>query len=141
MLSRTGMLVAAAIAGCAAFGTAASADDMSLTADTLVGNWVLNLGKCSDADAEFLVFNKNGAVESIRKGRAEAAGFWKLENDRIYLNVLAPPAQLDERLKDVKGYYPFDITIATFDVTPDSFQGIAILGDQTRYGKMTRCRT
>ena len=140
MIRTIRLMVAAAIAGAATCGEV-SAQDESLTDASLVGNWVVNLGKCSDANAEFITFSKNGAVESMRNGRAEAAGFWKLENDRIYLNVLAPPAQLDERLKDVKGYYPFKITIATFDVTLDSFQGVAVLGDQTRYGKLTRCKS
>jgi hypothetical protein len=140
MLRTFSLMAAGAIAACSG-GALASAQEASLTDSSLVGTWVVNLGKCTDPKAEFLVFNKNGSVESVREGHADAAGFWRLENDRIFLNVLAPPARLDERLKDIEGYYPFDITIATFDVTTDSFQGVAILGDQTRYGKLTRCRT
>lgn len=112
----------------------------SLTEATLAGKWVVNLGQCADANAEFITFGGNGAVESMREGRADAVGFWRLEAEKIYLSVLAPPARFDEKLKDVKGYYAFDILIATFNVTADGFEGVGILGDQVRYGKFTRCK-
>jgi hypothetical protein len=65
------------------------------------------------------------------------SGGWT--NGRIYLTVLAPPAQLEHRFKDVKGLYAFDIAIAPCDVTPDAFRGVGILGQQIRYGNFTRC--
>ena len=125
------------------FGGAAMAQQTqsaSLTDTSLAGKWVVNLGQCSDANAEFITFGGNGAVESMREGRADAVGFWRLEAEKIYLSVLAPPARFDEKLKDVKGYYAFDIIIATFNVTADGFEGVGILDDQIRYGKFTRCK-
>ncbi len=113
--------------------------DTGLTDAALVGTWVVDEGKCSDANAEFLGFSSNGAVQSTRNGGADAVGFWKLEGGKIHLTVLAPPARLDEKLKDVQGYYTFDITIAPYAVTPGSFQGVVILGEQIRYGRFTRC--
>ena len=139
MIKAGGFMVAAALAA-ATYGKAV-AQEASLTDASLIGKWVVNVGKCSDPNAEFITFLKSGAVESTRNGTADAVGFWRLENDRIYQNVLTTPARLHEKLKDVKGYYPFDITIATFDVATDSFQGVGILGDQTRYGKFTRCKS
>jgi hypothetical protein len=132
--------VVAGIAGCSVVA-AQQAHAASLTDADLVGTWVVNEGQCTDANAEFLVFAKNGAVESMRNGRADAVGFWKLDDDKIVLSVLAPPARFDEKLKDVEGYYPFDITIATFNVAADTFEGVGILGEQIRYGKFARCRT
>lgn len=76
------------------------AQPASLTEATLAGKWVVNLGKCSDANAEFITFGGNGAVESMREGRADAVGFWRLEAEKIYLSVLAPPARFDEKLKE-----------------------------------------
>ncbi len=138
MIRAGGILVAAAFVGftCAK----AAALETSLTEASLIGKWVVNIGECSDANAEFITFLKSGAMESTRNGTADAVGFWRVENDRIYLNVLATPARLHEKLKDVSGYYPFDITVATFNVTADSFEGVGILDDQTRYGKFTRCK-
>ncbi|MDS4011098.1 MAG: hypothetical protein RKK15_06845 [Defluviicoccus sp.] len=138
MIRAGGILVVAALAvsPCAQ----AAAPETSLTDTSLVGKWVVNIGECSDPNAEFITFLKSGAVESTRNGSADAVGFWRLENDRIYLNVLTTPARLHEKLKDVSGYYPFDITVATFNVTADSFQGVGVLDDQTRYGKFTRCK-
>ena len=135
------LIVAAAIAGIVGCGLLAApqAHAATLTEAALVGNWVVNEGTCSDANAEFITFAKNGTVESARNGRVDAVGFWKLENDRNLLSVLAPPAVLDEKLKDISGFYAFDITIATFNVAADAFEGVGILGEQIRYGKFSRC--
>ena len=115
----------------------------SLTNETLVGNWVVNEGKCTDPNAEFLVFRKNGAVESVRNGKLDALGFWTLNNDDINIEVLAPPSFFKEveELKDVPvGYQQLHLTIAAFDIAADSFQGIGLLGEQVRRGKFTRCK-
>jgi len=142
MVRTIGFITAATLAALVT-GSAVAAEGApaSLTEAALVGNWVVNEGKCTDTNAEFLVFNKNGSVVSVRDGQTDAAGFWKLDNNKIFLNVLATPARLHEELKDVEGYYPFDITIATFGVTADGFQGVGILGEQVRYGKFARCKT
>ena len=116
----------------------------SLTNETLVGKWVVNEGKCTDANAEFLTFQKNGAVESMRDGKLDALGFWTLREDNISVDVLAPPSFFKERFKELKdasvGYQQFHITIAAFDIGADSFQGIGILGEQVRRGKFARCK-
>lgn len=136
-------LVAAAVVAILGCGGASAEDakPAALTDASLVGKWVVNLGKCTDPNAEFLTFSGNGAVESMRDGRADAVGFWKLDNDRISLTVLAPPARFDEKLKDMSGYYAFDILIATYNIGPDAFEGVGILGEQTRYAKFARCRS
>ena len=117
----------------------------SLTNETLVGKWVVNEGKCADANAEFLTFQKNGAVESMRDGKLDALGFWTLSNDNISVDVLAPPSFFKERFKELKdapvGYQQFQITIATFDIAADSFHGIGILGEQVRHAKFARCKS
>ena len=117
----------------------------SLTNETLVGKWVVNEGKCTDANAEFLIFQKNGAVESMRDGKLDALGFWTLSDDNIDVDVLAPPSFFKERFKELKdasvGYQQFHITIAAFDIAADSFQGIGVLGEQVRRGKFARCKS
>ena len=142
MTKSQSLIAATAIASTMMCGAAAAQQPQpaSLTDANLAGKWVVNLGKCSDANAEFITFGGNGAVESMRDGRADAVGFWRLDNDRILLTVLAPPGRFDEKLKDVKGYYAFDILIATFNVTADGFEGVGLLGEQVRYGKFTRCK-
>ena len=124
---------------------AVNAGAASLTNETLVGKWVVNEGKCTDANAEFLIFQKNGAVESIRDGKLDALGFWTLSDDNIDVDVLAPPSFFKERFKELKdasvGYQQFHITIAAFDIAADSFQGIGVLGEQVRRGKFARCKS
>ena len=142
MTKSQSLIAAAAIASTMICSAAAAQQPQpaSLTDASLAGKWVVNLGKCSDGNAEFITFGGNGAVESMRDGRADAVGFWRLDNDKILLTVLAPPGRFDEKLKDVKGYYAFDILIATFNVTADGFEGVGLLGEQVRYGKFTRCK-
>lgn len=123
-----------------AAGAAEDSAPTALTDASLVGNWVVNDGTCSDTNSEFLAFGKNGSVVSARNGQADAVGFWSLKDGKIYLDVLAPPSRFDEKLKDVQGVYSFGIIIATYDVTPDTFRGVGILDDQIRYGKFTRCK-
>ena len=124
---------------------AVNAGAASLTNESLVGNWVVNEGKCTDANAEFLIFQKNGAVESMRDGKLDALGFWTLSDDNIGVDVLAPPSFFKERFKELKdasvGYQQFHITIAAFDIAADSFQGIGVLGEQVRRGKFARCKS
>ena len=129
----------------ASLAFAVNAGAASLTNETLVGNWVVNEGKCTDANAEFLIFQKNGAVESMRDGKLDALGFWTLSDDNIDVDVLAPPSFFKERFKELKdasvGYQQFHITIAAFDIAADSFQGIGVLGEQVRRGKFARCKS
>jgi len=142
MIKTIRLIAAAAVAGTIGCGVLAPghADAAALTADALVGEWVVNEGECSDDNAEYIHFSKNGTVESTRNGDTDAVGFWKLDNDKILLSVLAPPSRFDEKLKDVAGYDAFDITIATYNVTADAFEGVGILDEQIRYGKFSRCR-
>ena len=129
----------------ASLAFAVNAGAASLTNETLVGNWVVNEGKCTDANAEFLIFQKNGAVESMRDGKLDALGFWTLSDDNIGVDVLAPPSFFKERFKELKdasvGYQQFHVTIAAFDIAADSFQGIGVLGEQVRRGKFARCKS
>ena len=67
----------------ASLAFAVNAGAASLTNESLIGNWVVNEGKCTDANAEFLIFQKNGAVESMRDGKLDALGFWTLSDDNI----------------------------------------------------------
>lgn len=142
MFKITGVIAVAALAALLSSGAGAAEESASaaMTDTSLVGNWVVNDGTCSDAKSEFLTFSKNGSVVSMRDGEADAVGFWTLKDSKIFLDVLAPPSRFDEKLKDVKGVYAFGITIATYDVTPDVFRGVGILDDQIRYGKFTRCK-
>ena len=129
----------------ASLAFAVNAGAASLTNESLIGNWVVNEGKCTDANAEFLIFQKNGALESIRDGKLDALGFWTLSDDNIDVDVLAPPSFFKERFKELKdasvGYQQFHVTIAAFDIAADSFQGIGVLGEQVRRGKFARCKS
>jgi hypothetical protein len=138
MLRKLLALCSASLACLAVSGTAGAA---SLTNENLVGTWALDDDQCGQEKSELITFRKTGVVESTRGGRVEAVGFWKLNNDTIQMSVLAPPAVFHEKLKDVEGYHPFNITVVAFDITGESFGGVGLLAEQVRRAKFTRCKT
>ena len=97
MLRKIFALCAATLACLAVSATAGA---VSLINENLVGTWALDNDQCGQEKSELIVFRKTGVVESIRGGRVEAVGFWKLDNDAIQMSVLAPPAAFSEKLKD-----------------------------------------
>ena len=52
---------------------------------------IANEGRCADAKAELLCFQKNDAVESMRESKLDALGFWTPTNDNISVDVMPPP--------------------------------------------------
>lgn len=117
-----------------------SAKAGNLTADNLIGTWVLDGGACTGPHAEMITFRKQASVEAMHAGRLEAVGFWQLDDDTIKLNVLAPPALFGEDLEATEGmYFPFEIIVAAFDIKDDAFEAIGVLGEQIRRATFARC--
>ena len=116
------------------------AADEALTPESIVGAWVLNNGSCADANAEFVTFRGNGAVESSNGGMLQAAGFWRLADGLVKLNVIASPAFFEEKLKEMEGqFHAFEINLAPFNVKDSTFEAIGILGQEVRRATFTRC--
>lgn len=116
------------------------AADEVLTPELIVGTWVLKNGSCTDDKAEFVTFRGNGAVESSDKGMLQAAGFWRLADGPIKLNVIASPAFFDERLKEMEGqYYAFEINLTPFNIKDSTFEAMGVLGEQVQRATFTRC--
>ena len=116
------------------------AADEVLTPELIVGTWVLKNGSCTDDRAEFVTFRGNGAVESSDKGMLQAAGFWRLADGPIKLNVIASPAFFDERLKEMEGqYHAFEINLTPFNIKDSTFEAMGVLGEQVQRATFTRC--
>ena len=116
------------------------AADEVLTPELIVGTWVLKNGSCTDDKAEFVTFRGNGAVESSDKGMLQAAGFWRLADGPIKLNVIASPAFFDERLKEMEGqYHAFEINLTPFNIKDSTFEAMGVLGEQVQRATFTRC--
>lgn len=125
-----------------ALGVSFQVQSAELGGDYLVGTWVVDQDSCSDASSEFLIFRQSGAVESVRAGKLEAAGFWNLGNDMVDVHVVASPAFFHDDLKVMEGqYYAFPIRVVPFNLEADKFEAIGLLGDQVRRAVFVRCKT
>ena len=131
----------------AVLGIAFEARSAELELDYLMGTWVLHGGECADDNAQFVDFRKNGAVEIMRDGKLEAAGFWKLEDEFADLHVIASPAffQKDFEAKGLKAmegqFYAFRIRLLPLNAKADVFEGVGILGEQVRHAVFNRCKS
>ncbi len=118
-----------------------------LTDGYLLGKWVIDGTDCSDPSSEFVIFRDSGAVEGIRAEKLEAAGFWEINDDILVVHVVASPAFFhDDRkeaaeLKAFEGeYYAFRIRIVPFNLEPDQFEAVGLLGEQVNRGVFNRCK-
>jgi hypothetical protein len=70
----------------------------------------------------------------------QAAGFWRLADGLVKINVVASPAFFDERLKATEGQFQaFEITLAPFNIEDSTFEAVGILGQEVRRTRFTRC--
>ncbi len=130
---------------CLALSFGGEARSAEVNSSYLIGTWVLHGDECSGGSTEKLTFRENGAVEAVRAGRLEAAGFWALKDDRIQLDVISPPAFFHEFHTDLSAmageYYSFRIRIVPFNVGTDGFEAVGVLGEQLEQTSFARCRS
>jgi hypothetical protein len=126
------------------FSSGANAADM--VPEYLHGNWVIGMTeqKCSEADAEYFVFNQNGTFEAGRSKKAEAVGFWQIDGDIVYLVFIASGGFFQDIHAELKAYENrfdyFDVKLVPFNVTDDRFEAVGVLGDETNKGIAKRCK-
>jgi hypothetical protein len=121
---------------------------LDLTEEYLLGKWVIDGADCSDPGSEFVIFRDSGAIEGIRAGKLEAAGFWEIDDDIFIIHVVASPEFFhDDRkeaadLKAFEGeYYAFRIRVVPFNIEPDQFGAVGLLGEQINKSVFNRCKT
>ena len=74
------------------FGLSLQAWSLELSTEYLLGKWVIQGTACSDSGSEFVIFRDSGAVEAVRAGKLEAAGFWEIDDEIVVFHVTASPA-------------------------------------------------
>jgi hypothetical protein len=145
MVLRRELLWVWALVGVLCLGAEAKAAELS--SDYLLGTWLIDSTDCADNNAEFAIFRDTGAVESVRAGKLEAAGFWEIDDDTVVIHVVASPAFFHgeregfEGLKAFEGQYDaFKIRVVPFNVETDTFGAIGLLGEEVNKGSFTRCK-
>ncbi len=146
MISGRTILSSIALLVVVGFGSQAWSEE--LTEAYLEGRWALDGSSCNDAGSAFVTFRDTGAVEEVRDGRLEAAGFWELSDEVVTVNVVASPAFFHDDseestavLQDFDGeYFGFRIRVIPFDVEADRFSAVGILDDEISKTTFNRCK-
>lgn len=119
-----------------------------LTEDYLLGTWILDDTDCADPASEFVIFRDNGAVESVRAGELEAAGFWVLSGDIIEAHLVASPAFFHDaradflQLTSFEGeFYAFGIRVVPLNMENDKFDAVGLLGEEVSRSVFQRCKS
>jgi hypothetical protein len=131
----------------AVLGLSFQAWSSELTGEYLPGKWVVDGTNCSDPSSEFVIFRDSGAVEGVRAEKLEAAGFWEINDDIVIVHVVASPAFFHDDRKEVAElkafegeYYAFRIRIVPFNIEPDQFGAVGLLGEQVNRAVFNRCK-
>ena len=126
------------------FPTMTLATDM--TPEYLRGNWVIGTTEptCGTANSEYFVFNNNGTFEAGRVKKAEAVGFWQVEDDTVYLVFIASGGFFQDIHAELKGYEntfdSFDVKLVPFNIKENRFEAVGVLGDEVNKGIAIRCK-
>jgi hypothetical protein len=120
----------------------APAGAATLSADYLAGKWTTgSKDACTKLEHEQTVFRKDGTFATEHNGKAVAVGFWRIDDDRLDMHILASPASLgppaQEHLVGGYGYVP--VTALLFDVADDNFRMVQSVGGALQGLNVFRC--
>ena len=116
-MSRAVWIAGAVLLGCATLGTGAHA--ATLSDAYLEGRWTTGgVDNCSKTEHEQTVFRKDGTFATEHSGKALAVGFWRIDEDRLEMNMLTTEASLPKLLQDeLPGdYHALNVKGLVFDV-------------------------
>lgn len=119
---------------------AGGADAAALSGDYLAGRWTTgDAALCTQPSAEVTEFRKDGSFVTQRDGRAVAVGFWRVDGDRLDLDLLAHDG-LHEALQGIEGEYGhFTIGALVFDVAEDRHRMVQSIGSVLQGLDVVRC--
>ena len=120
-------------------GVAAAALDK----DYLTGNWAINSqGECDGTNTEHLIIHVDGSFEYSRRGKADAVGFWRIENDVVVLDMMTSPASFQDihaELQEFVEYQVYSMRAMPINMQPDQFSAVASIGDRMQRFSLQRC--
>jgi predicted Kef-type K+ transport protein len=128
-------------------GLSFQAWSLDLTDEYMLGKWLIDGTDCSVTSSEVVIFRDSGAVEAVRAGKLEAAGFWEISDDILVVHIVASPAFFHDtreeptELEAFEGeYHAFRIRVVPFNIEPDRFGAVGQLGEQVNKGVFNRCK-
>ena len=113
-----------------------------LTPAYLDGRWTTGVVEnCTRPEHEQTVFRANGTFATEHDGKALAVGFWRIEDDRIDMQILTTEASLPQNLQDqLPGeYHALAVRGLVFDVTDNAFRLVQDIQGELRGVNMVRC--
>lgn len=141
MLRKTLLMLTSTLALTGFLSSVSAAD---LDAAYLTGKWEINSdGTCGKEDAEKLIVNDNATFEYGRRGRIEAVGFWRIEQDVVTFQMLTSPAYFQDianELKDYTRHEVYSMHMMPIEMQPDQFSAVASIDDQMSRLALQRCR-
>lgn len=115
-----------------------------LDAAYLTGKWEINSeGTCGKENAEKLIVHDNATFEYGRRGKIEAVGFWRIEQDVVTFEMLTSPAYFQDianELKDYTRHEVYSMQMMPLDMQQDQFSAVASVDDQMSRLVLQRCR-
>jgi len=110
----------------------------------LAGKWEINTqGACGNKDAEHLILRGNSTFEYGRRGKAEAVGFWRIEDDVVVFEMLTSPAYFHDIHSDLAAFSWYEIhSMQAMPITMQQNQFIAVasVGDLLERLSLQRCQ-
>jgi hypothetical protein len=110
----------------------------------LAGNWEINAqGSCGGNNAEHLVLHGDGSFEYSRRGKADAVGFWRIEDDVLVFDMMTSPASFQDihaELQEFLPYQTYSMRSMPIDMQQDQFSAVASIGDQMQRFSLRRCQ-
>jgi hypothetical protein len=141
MLRKTLLMLTSllALSGFLPYGNAAELDAAYLT-----GKWEINAeGPCGMEDAEKLIVHDNATFEYGRRGRIEAVGFWRIEQDVVVFEMLTAPAYFQDIANELKAdtrHEVYTMQMLPLDIQKDQLSVVASIDNQMSKLNLQRCQ-
>ncbi len=121
-----------------------SVADAALDPGFLTGSWEINAqASCGAKNAENLVLHRDGSFEYSRRGKADAVGFWRIEDNVVVFDMMISPASFKDihaELQDFVAYQAYRMRAMPIDIQQDQFSVVASIGDQMQRFSLRRCQ-
>ncbi len=137
---RTVWVAGVVFLGCVSLGTAAHAATFSDA--YLEGRWTTGAtDNCKKTEHEQTVFRKDGTFATEHSGKALAVGFWRIDDDRLEMNILTTEASLPQDVQDALpgDYHALLVKGLVFDVSDNAFRLVQGIAGDIQGLDMVRC--